>query len=396
MPTSKPENQTQNHDELTSAFLHFAEVTRELESVQQRLSEEIKSLSQDLAITNLELKSQIEAKGRLAEELASLLSALPIGVIILQHQSIYAFNDMASRLVHDLTLGQEWRIPRRWVQVDGAHFRCTSTRSVAGDSSNQPIEIVRPEYKDLSHGRLLVLLHDVTTTFRARERAERESKLTAMGKMAAELAHQIRTPLATALLYASHLVRPNLPEEKRGQFSFRLNDQLKALDGLVSRMLATLKNKPGSPTLIAVSRLISECKASIEPLFEAKGIALEVSIEGGEHLVSVHESEIKGGILSILENALRFSTMGQSVRLTANAAQSRLQIVVEDDGPGISERDLERLFEPFFTTDPTLGTGLGLAIAKSAVKAHGGEIRGFNRPQGGASFQLVLPMLEAL
>ena len=396
MSSSVPESKAQTHAELASAFLHFVEATRELETIQQRLSEEIKSLTYDLAKTNLELKSQIEAKGRLAEELASLLSALPIGVIILQHQSIYAFNDMASQIVHDLSIGQEWRIPRRWVRLDATHFRCTNARSVAEDGSSQVIEIVRPEYKELSQDRLLVLLHDVTATFRAREQAERESKLSAMGKMAAELAHQIRTPLATALLYAGHLVRPNLPEEKRGSFSSRLNDQLKALDGLVSRMLATLRNKPGSANLVAVARLIGECKASIEPLFEAKGITLAVSIEGGEHLVSVHENEIKGGIISILENALRFSSPGQSVRLIATAAQSRLQIVVEDDGPGIAEHDLDRLFEPFFTTDPTLGTGLGLAIAKSAVQAHGGEIHGFNRPNGGASFQLVLPVLEAL
>ncbi|NDG82176.1 MAG: sensor histidine kinase [Betaproteobacteria bacterium] len=396
MNPPSPPKRIPTQRELEAAFLQFVEATRELEGSQTRLSREIQRLTNDLAKTNLELKSQIEAKGRLTEELAALLSALPLGVIILQRGVIYAFNDMASRIVPNVRTGQDWKIPRPWIRIDEAHFRCSALRPGIPAALEPSIDVVRPEYKTLPNDRLLVLLHDVTATFRAREQAERESKLSAMGQMAAEVAHQLRTPLATALIYAGHLVRRQLPEAKREQFSTRLNEQLKALDGLVSKMLGTLKNRPATTSLITVSQLIRDCQASIEPLCEIKGVGLNVTIDGGEHFLSVHENEIKGGVLSVLENALKFSLPGQSVRLTATAAQARLQILIEDDGPGISAQLIDRLFEPFLTSDSSSGTGLGLAIAKSAIQSHRGEIHGFNRSEGGASFLMVLPVFEAL
>jgi signal transduction histidine kinase len=112
-------------------------------------------------------------------------------------------------------------------------------------------------------------------------------------------------------------------------------------------------------------------------------------------LVSVQRDQIRGGIVSILENALRFSKHGQEVRIRALAAHSRVDIYIEDDGPGIPEHMMARLFEPF-ATGSARGTGLGLAIAKAAVEAHRGEIQARNRNEGGASFHIVLPVFEQL
>ena len=144
-----------------------------------------------------------------------------------------------------------------------------------------------------------------------------------------------------------------------------------------------------------VAELLEECRSSIEPLFESAGVRLAVSTQGGEHLVSVQRDQIRGGIVSILENALRFSKQGQEVRIRALAAHSRVDIYIEDDGPGIPEHMMARLFEPFATGSPR-GTGLGLAIAKAAVEAHRGEIQARNRSEGGASFHIVLPVFEQL
>jgi len=375
-----------NVDDLESAFLHFVEATQELEASQKKLSQEIYRLTEDLAKSNAALKVQIDAKGRLAEDLAALLSALPTGVIILQDLKIVAFNDISVNLVPDLRVGMHWATPKHWTSLDEAHYRCQV------EAQNW---IIRPEQRHLADGRILVLLHDVSATFRAREQAEREAKLAAMGKMVAEIAHQLRTPLATATLYAGHLAKPSLPTDKRERFAQQLNQQLLWLDGLVSRMMSFLRTRSGPPQMICVAELIEECRASIEPLFEAKLVTLHLDLKGGEHLLTVHRDQIRGGVVAVLENALSVSKEGQTVSLIAQAARSRLDIWVHDDGPGIPESLMTRLFEPFATGSPK-GTGLGLAIAKAAIESHRGQIQAQNRTRGGASFHIVLPVLEQL
>lgn len=375
-----------NAEELEAAFLHFVDATRELEALQQKLSQEIYRLTEDLAKSNADLKLQIEAKGRLAEELATLLSALPIGVIILQSGKVYAFNDMAATLAPELEMGIYWHRPKAWTAIDDAHFR-VSERHDAG--------IIRPEIRNLADGRELMLLHDVTATFRAREQVEHEEKLSAMGRMAAEIAHQLRTPLATATVYAGHLGRPQLAPAQRERFAEQLGKQLAWLDGLVSRMMSFLRNKHGPSALVCVAELLDECRLTIEPLFDAKSVKLELEIYGGEHLLSVQRDQIRGGIVSLLENALQVSEEGQSVRIRAKAAHARLDVTIDDDGPGIAPDMMQRLFEPF-ATGSARGTGLGLAIAKAAVEAHRGQIQAENRNDGGARFHIVLPVLEQL
>jgi len=375
-----------NPEELEAAFLHFVDATRELEALQQKLSQEIYRLTEDLAKSNADLTLQIEAKGRLAEELAALLSALPTGVIILREGKVYAFNDMSATLAPELAMGMEWQLPKQWTAIDEAHYRV---------SDRHDSRIIRPEVRKLVDGRELMLLHDVTATFRAREQAEHQAKLSAMGRMAAEIAHQLRTPLATATVYAGHLGKPQLAPEQRTRFADQLGKQLAWLDGLVSRMMSFLRNKHGPSALVCVAELLDECRLTIEPLYESKGVVLKLEVQGGEHILSVQRDQIRGGLVSLLENALQVSNEGQSVRVVAKAAHARLNVTIDDDGPGIAQDMMQRLFEPF-ATGSARGTGLGLAIAKAAVEAHRGQIQAENRKEGGARFHIVLPVLEQL
>jgi len=375
-----------NPEELEAAFLHFVDATRELEALQQKLSQEIYRLTEDLAKSNADLTLQIEAKGRLAEELAALLSALPTGVIILREGKVYAFNDMSATLAPELAMGMEWQLPKQWTAIDEAHYRV---------SDRHDARIIRPEVRKLVDGRELMLLHDVTATFRAREQAEHQAKLSAMGRMAAEIAHQLRTPLATATVYAGHLGKPQLAPEQRTRFADQLGKQLAWLDGLVSRMMSFLRNKHGPSALVCVAELLDECRLTIEPLYESKGVVLKLEVQGGEHILSVQRDQIRGGLVSLLENALQVSNEGQSVRVVAKAAHARLNVTIDDDGPGIAQDMMQRLFEPF-ATGSARGTGLGLAIAKAAVEAHRGQIQAENRKEGGARFHIVLPVLEQL
>jgi len=376
----------QSAEELEAAFLHFVDATRELESSQKRLSDEIYRLTEDLAKSNKDLKLQIEAKGRLAEELSGLLAALPTGVIIVQHGVVYACNEISTQLAYELRVGLPWHLPRQWTAVDDTHFRT---------GQDQDARVIRPESRDLPLARELILLHDVTATFRARESIEREAKLAAMGRMAAEIAHQLRTPLATATLYAGHLAREQLDPDKRLIFAKQLGRQLVGLESLVSRMMSFLRNQQTNRQVISVGELIEECRQAIGPLFAEKSVVLKIQVSGGEHLLSVQLDQLKGGVISLLENCLEVSNAGAAVELEASVSMSRLYIYIRDEGKGIPAAVLDRLFEPFSTQTPG-GTGLGLSIAKAAIEAHRGELQARNLRGRGAEFQVVLPVFAPL
>jgi len=380
-------SQSPEGSQLGAVFLQFVEATKALEISQQSLSAEVHRLTEDLAKSNANLKQQIEAKGRIAEELAALLSALPTGVIILQHGKVYAFNEVSSVVAPWLKVGVLWGTPKSWTAIEENHYKIST--------NSEEHLIIRSETRTLADGRQMLLLHDATATFRAREEAERESKLAAMGRMTAEIAHQLRTPLATATLYASHLSRENLSRESRLQFASRISQQLAWLDDLVSKMMRFLRDRPTQFEIVSVIDFLNELKHSVDVLYEAETVRLIFSIEGGDHLLRVQREQVRSGIVSVLENALRVSAPDQTVRVSAKAARSRLDIFVEDQGPGIDEAMLGRLFEPFATNSAS-GTGLGLAIAKAAIEAHGGQIHARNLNGGGALFHIVLPVLEPL
>lgn len=377
---------------LETAFREFVEATRELEVTQQKLSSEVYRLTEDLARSNANLKAQMLAKEKIAQDLSGLISALPTAVIILQNQEVYAFNDISAHIIPGLQPGAIWHKPKTWTAIDDFHYRTkqVTLADVAGTDL-----IIRPETRVLDGGRELLLIHDVTATFRAREEVEREAKLASMGRMTAEIAHQLRTPLATAILYASHLADGSIPTHTRFSFVEPLNQQLAWLDRLVSRMMSFLRNKPGMLEMLTVAELIDDCRKSIEPLYRTREVMLDLSIQGGQHLFTVQRDQLRGGLVSLLENALQVSSKNQRVQLRASVVRSRLTIDIEDEGPGIADDILHRIFEPFASSTPQ-GTGLGLAIAKSAIEAHRGQLQASNRPEGGAIFHIVLPVFEPL
>lgn len=219
----------------------------------------------------------------------------------------------------------------------------------------------------------------------------RRERLSALGEMAAQLAHQLRTPLAAALLYVGHLARPGLAEADRLRFAEKTLSRLRYLERLVQDMLSFVRGQQGAPTAVAVRGLLEELEQVMEPQASLQGVALHID-EAAPLMVSADRPAILGALINLVENALQASPPGSTIRLEAGSHGSPFAAFrVEDQGPGIADDIKARLFEPFFTTRGE-GSGLGLAIVKQTAEAHGGWVEVESAPGRGSRFTLFLPL----
>lgn len=226
-------------------------------------------------------------------------------------------------------------------------------------------------------------------TQRLREEAERNKRLTAMGEMAAQLAHQLRTPIAAALLYAGNLENPGLAEASRIAIAQKTVGRLKHLERLIQDMLLFARGEVLGRENFAVDDLLGEIAHTFEPLARARGLELRLApAPAGLDLVG-NRKALTGALTNLLENALQFTPAGGSVDLGVATAEDRLVFTVNDNGHGMSPEIVGRLFEPFYTTRAE-GTGLGLAIARGVARAHGGGIEVESAPGRGTRFVLTV------
>jgi two-component system sensor histidine kinase FlrB len=216
----------------------------------------------------------------------------------------------------------------------------------------------------------------------------RQQRLLTLGELAAGLAHQIRTPLATALLYASQMTLPGRSPEDLGRCAEKTVGSLKQLDKLVNDMLA-FTHGGAAREVVSVSALLEQVAQWLRPALR-RGIRLTIRTQAPDLMVRANAPSLVSAVLNLATNALQAATADIDLELLARrSADGRAQIVVSDNGPGVPAHIRARIFEPFFTTRAR-GNGIGLAIVKSVVEAHQGSVSLAEGP-GGATFIIELP-----
>ena len=323
----------------------------------------------------------------LSERLSLLLAALPAGVVVLDKAGcVEQINRAAIRMVGDV-IGAVWR-------DIASRFENTETPgefSLGGGDTELRISVSETA-EDTGGGRI-VLLHDVTEAWRMRVEKARNERLASMGEMVASLAHQLRTPLAAALLYTGHLANAQLMPQDRAKVSERALERLRHLEKLIQDMLIFARGEALGRESFGVCDLVRELANTIEPVAQRRGVKFEFDCAAGAGRLFGNRKEISGALINLLENALQAVGEGGQVLFLASRKGSEALFLVRDNGRGIPLELQERLFEPFFTTRAD-GTGLGLAIARGVARAHGGEI-GLQSTLGkGSEFSLCLPLLE--
>lgn len=264
---------------------------------------------------------------------------------------------------------------------------------------NQASEELAGTYKILEAQvtRLTAELADANAeTQRLRAEAERNERLAAMGEMAAQLAHQLRTPLAAALLYAGNLENPDLPEASRTIIAQKTVGRLKHLERLIQDMLLFARGEVLGRETFGLGDLLVELTSTFEPLARMRGVEFEVAPADGESSLTGNRKALVGALTNLLENALQAVEPGKGrIALTVRRTETHWLFSVKDNGRGMEPDVVARLFQPFFTTRNE-GTGLGLAIARGVARAHGGGIDVVSAPGAGTEFLMTIsPGLDA-
>ena len=346
--------------QLQRAFDAFNQVSLALTQSYHELQGRVESLTAELAVANGELRRQYEEKEALSERLSLLLNALPAGVVVLDSgATVSEANPAASAMFGRAMVGEAWPAlaQARLVPAEAPGEWQLDARRLAIVES--PL--------DSAGGRIL-LIHDVTAAHGLKADLERNQRLVAMGEMAASLAHQLRTPLATALLYSANLAQEQLSDAARVRFASKTTGQLQRLERLIQEVLLFARGESiGRDTTLA-GQLLADAVQTVEPLFLQKRVSFQVAGDGDETLVIGSRKALVGALVNLLENALQACTTAGGVTLGANLVDTRLRIAVRDNGVGIAPEIQARVFEPFFTTSGQ-GTGLGLAIALGVVRA---------------------------
>ena len=337
--------------------------------------------SAELATAYARLESQVAA---LTERMALLQDALPAGVIVLDATgAAVEANAAAGRLLGQNPVGLSW------LTLEGQ----LATTETPGERQFGALRLAVTVTPLDSAGGRIVLLHDVTETHRLRVQAERNERLAAMGEMAAQLAHQLRTPLAAALLYVGNLENPDIATATRVQVAQKAVGRLKHLERLIQDTLLFARGEVLGRETFPVSDLLAEMGSTFEPLARERKIHFQIEREPGDGAITGNRKALVGALTNLVENAFEAVGEGGEVRLHCQRRRDQIVLGVKDNGRGMAAEVVARLFEPFFTTRSE-GTGLGLAIARGVARAHGGGIDVRSEPGVGTEFAISLPVLE--
>src|SRR5882762_9203136 len=355
--------------DLQAAFLAFG-------SVSEQLSGAFDSLRAEVSQLRAELGEAHAGKEHLAARLSALIKGLPGGVLVLDSRGeIQECNPAARELLGEPLPGQSF------AEV----LARASTGAGAGVGEHTELRSGRfanVSRRELQSGGEVVLLTDVTESHLLHVLLTRQQRLLTLGELAAGLAHQIRTPLAAALLYASQMTLPGRNPEDLARCAEKTVGSLKQLDKLVNDMLA-FAHGGTARELVSVSALLEQVAQWLRPALR-EGVRLTIRTQAPQLKVRAAAPSLVSAVLNLATNALQAADGPLNLELTARRSpQGRAQILVSDNGPGVPAHIRERIFEPFFTTRAR-GNGIGLAIVKSVVEAHQGNVSLADAPSAGA------------
>lgn len=367
---------------LIAAFKRFSDISSELTAAYAQLEHRLAEFNRRVGIARGTRDHEQVEQERLAERLTRLLEALPASVIVVDGRGrVDQCNQAALQLFPSLHWGRRWHEvlaenleiefdEESWLLRDAVHV--SVTRRSLGD-----------------RGQILVLV-DQTERRLLEGRVQQQERLSSLGEMAARLAHQVRTPLAAAVLYADQLARDGVSPEQRRRFGEKLLARLRHTEQVVADTLAFAKGDRFRADTLVLQQVLEGAADIVSPRFQATGAKLLNRTQGLPAVKILGNREaLTGALINLLNNAVDHGGKQVQVSISLESFAKECRVLIEDSGSGVASDLRARIFEPFFTTRLT-GTGLGLAVVHAVVVEHGGRLTCLEGP--GGRFEIVLPL----
>ncbi len=341
------------------------------------LENRVAELNQELNHLSDRRFAELAEKENLANRLESLLNFLPGGVVVLDSSGKVAeCNPAALLLLGEPLQGALWRnvIQRSFAprSDDGHEVSLKDGRRVSIQTRN------------LGEDGQIILLTDQTETRRLQSELSRHERLSALGKMMSALAHQIRTPLPSAMLYAGHLCSGKLDELRRQEFAEKILGRLNNIERQIQDMLFYVKGELTLNDVISVAQLHTELAEAMEVPLMTSESTCEWVVRSREQYIQCNREALIGALLNLVNNAIQAVERKAKLRIEFNlypdalndpkvaGEKPQLWIRVCDQGPGIPQEMLNSVGDLFVTTKAQ-GTGLGLSVVKAVARAHRGK-----------------------
>ena len=343
---------------------------------------------------------------RLAEQardrarMEAILAGMVEGVIVVDPKArLQLVNDAARQMLKldEVVMGRPYvetiRLPaiaELVAAVLRGHTPDALQLSPPRDPSRTIMARAAPAAGTAAHGVILVL-HDITDLRRA-DQIRRD--------FVANVSHELRTPLTAIRGYVEALSEGDASADESRRFLEIIGRHTQRMERLVKDLLRLARLDAGQETLDLVAcdmrGLADSVVADLAPEADARGQRIEVAVAPGAETVRADPAKLHDALRNLVANAITYSPERAAIRIDAAPDGNQVAVAVSDEGPGIPDEDLSRVFERFYRVDKSRardpgGTGLGLAIVKHLVELHGGSVHAENRHEGGARFVLTLP-----
>ena len=225
---------------------------------------------------------------------------------------------------------------------------------------------------------------------------EKAERLSALGQLAAGVAHEIRNPLNAISMASQRLKREFVPanQEKMAEFDTMtgvIRDEIRRLNGIIEEFLTFSKSRRLELRDCPVQEILQKIVSLISAEAEARGVALRTDWGNDPVVIPMDVDKLQQAFLNFIKNAMEsISGEGMVTLSVRKPEEGRVSIRIADTGCGMTAEEVDRIFNPEYTTKEK-GLGLGLPLAHEIIRGHGGEIRVLSRKGSGTTFEILLP-----
>jgi len=378
----------ENVVKLNEAFHSFTEASKSLESHYAKLRERVNYLTGELEKKNAQLNEAIQEVSESKDYLQAVLQSISEAIIVLdQNEKITMMNRAAAEL---LCTDTQRVISMGLEELDfHIHDGLTGTRLTVHERTYDVI-VSRSTVTDPvgSIRGYVILIKDITRLKDLERQQERNQRLIAMGEMAAKIVHEIRSPLCSIELF-SNMLTDDLEGTAHSDMARGISTGIKSLNNILTNMLFFAKSQKPSLKDIRLDLTLQESIAMLSALMDVRGVKVKQTLS--KDIISGDSELLKQVFMNVLMNAVQAMSEGGTIEITMASNDEYASVFIVDEGEGISPENVEKIFDPFFSTKDT-GTGLGLAIAHKIMQCHDGFIRARRNDDKGSTFSLCFPV----